>query len=62
MAAEDFSFFLQKASGCFYTIGAGNKEKGIIYPHHHPRFTFDEDAMEYGVNIFLHAAFKILNQ
>lgn len=25
-----------------------------------PRFNFDEDAMEYGVNIFLHAVQKIL--
>ncbi|MGK7379637.1 amidohydrolase [Planococcus sp. 1R117A] len=60
MGAEDFSAFQQEAASSFYTIGAGNKEKGIVYPHHHPRFTFDEDAMEYGVNIFVNAVFKFL--
>lgn len=60
MGAEDFSAFQQKAPSNYFLIGAGNKEKGIIYPHHHPRFTFDEDAMEYGVNIFINAVCKIL--
>ena len=60
MGAEDFSAFQQKEPSNYFLIGAGNKEKGITYPHHHPRFTFDEDAMEYGVNIFIHAVRKIL--
>ncbi|MFD4816634.1 M20 family metallopeptidase [Peribacillus butanolivorans] len=60
MAAEDFSAFQQKAPSSYFIIGAGNKEKGIVYPHHHPRFTFDEDAMEYGVKIFTNAVFKFL--
>ncbi|PEA54686.1 N-acyl-L-amino acid amidohydrolase [Bacillus pseudomycoides] len=53
MAGEDFSAFLQKAPGTFFFIGAGNEEKGIIYPHHHPRFTIDEDALPIGVSIFV---------
>lgn len=52
MAAEDFSSFQQKTPGCFLLIGAGNKEKGITFPHHHPRFTIDEDALAVGVGIF----------
>ena len=60
MGGEDFSAFLQKAPGSFFYVGAGNKEKGIIYPHHHPRFTIDEDALEIGVRLFVHAAFKLL--
>ncbi|UOF90983.1 M20 family metallopeptidase [Fodinisporobacter ferrooxydans] len=61
MGAEDFSAFLRKAPGCYFVIGAGNQEKGIVYPHHHPRFTIDEDALEYGVKIFVNAALKFLS-
>ncbi|WP_391117649.1 M20 family metallopeptidase [Psychrobacillus sp. L3] len=61
MVAEDFSAFSHVVPGAYFTIGAGNKEKGIVYPHHHPRFTFDEDAMEYGVNVFVNSAFKYLD-
>ncbi|WP_279663725.1 M20 family metallopeptidase [Ectobacillus ponti] len=60
MVGEDFSAFQQKAPGCFFYVGAGNQEKGITYPHHHPRFTIDEDALVIGVKTFLHAAFKFL--
>lgn len=60
MGAEDFSAFQQKAPSAYFLIGAGNEEKGIVYPHHHPRFDIDEDAMEYGVNIFVNAVFKFL--
>lgn len=60
MGSEDFSAFQQKAPGTYFYVGAGNKEKGIVYPHHHPRFTVDEDAFDYGVKMFLHAVFKLL--
>ncbi|MED4584785.1 M20 family metallopeptidase [Brevibacillus choshinensis] len=60
MGGEDFSAFMQKAPGCFFYVGAGNQEKGITYPHHHPRFTIDEDALEVGVKMFVYAAKKIV--
>jgi amidohydrolase len=60
MGGEDFSAFQQRVPGSFFYVGAGNKEKGIIYPHHHPRFTIDEDALEIGIRLFVHAAFKLL--
>ncbi|MEH7461330.1 M20 family metallopeptidase [Bacillus thuringiensis] len=60
MAGEDFSAFLQKAPGTFFFIGAGNEEKGIIYPHHHPRFTIDEDALPIGVSIFVSSVLNFM--
>ena len=60
MGGEDFSAFLQKAPGSFFYVGARNEEKGIIYPHHHPRFTIDEDALEMGVQMFVGATLKLL--
>lgn len=60
MGGEDFSAYQQKAPGCFFFVGAGNQAKGITYPHHHPRFTIDEDALEVGVKLFVHAASKVV--
>lgn len=61
MVGEDFSAFQQKAPGTFIFVGAGNEEKGIVYPHHHERFTVEEAALEKGVKLFVKAAFKFLN-
>jgi amidohydrolase len=61
MGGEDFSALQQKAPGTFFWVGARNEEKGITYPHHHPRFTIDEDALPYGVKMFLHATFRLMN-
>lgn len=60
MGGEDFSAFQQKAPGTFFHVGAGNEEKGIVYPHHHPRFTIDEGSLPIGVKAFVHLAFKLL--
>jgi amidohydrolase len=45
MAGEDFAYYLQKVPGCFMFVGAGNKDKGVWAPHHHPAFDIDEEAM-----------------
>lgn len=60
MGAEDFSAFMTKAPGTYFKIGARNEEEGIVYPHHHPKFSVDEEALQYGVNIFVNAVFKFL--
>lgn len=46
MGSEDFSFFSQKVPGLFVAIGAGNPQKGLVYPNHHPQFEIDEDCLE----------------
>ncbi|WP_042476156.1 amidohydrolase [Bacillus ndiopicus] len=60
MAADDFSAFLNCVPGTYFNIGAGNKEKGIVYPHHHPKFTIDEGALLIGMNVFLATTVKFL--
>lgn len=60
MVGEDFSYYQQKVPGCFMFIGVGNKDKGIIYPHHHPKFDMDEIALCYGVEVMAVAALKLL--
>ncbi|MGY3779669.1 M20 metallopeptidase family protein [Isobaculum melis] len=45
MGGEDFAYYLQAKPGSFFFVNAGNEEKGITYPHHHPKFDFDERAL-----------------
>ena len=40
-------------------IGARNVAKGIVHPHHHPHFDFDEDALLHGVQLFANAPFHL---
>ena len=53
MGGEDVSFFLQEVPGCYFFLGSANSEKGLTYPHHHPRFDFDETALSVGVETFV---------
>jgi amidohydrolase len=53
MGGEDMSFFLQEVPGCYFFLGSANPEKGLAYPHHHPRFDFDEAALGMGVEMFV---------
>ncbi|MDZ5606341.1 M20 family metallopeptidase [Bacillus pseudomycoides] len=62
MSGEDFSAFSDEVPGCFIFVGAGNQNKGIIYPHHHPRFSIDEDALEIGVELFVQSSFRLLEE
>jgi metal-dependent amidase/aminoacylase/carboxypeptidase family protein len=57
---EDFSAYQQATPGTFVFVGAGYEEKGIAYPHHHSRFTVNEDALENGVKMFVNMTFRLL--
>ncbi|BAY60943.1 N-acyl-L-amino acid amidohydrolase [Calothrix brevissima NIES-22] len=61
MGGEDMSFFLQEVPGCYFFLGSANPEKDLAYPHHHPRFDFDETALPMGVEIFIRFVEKFLN-
>jgi amidohydrolase len=61
MGSEDFSAFQHEVPGSFLSVGARNEERGMIYPHHHPRFAIDEDALEHGVRMFVYATFGLLD-
>ncbi len=60
MGAEDFSYYLQKVSGAFLALGIKNEGKGIIYPHHHPKFDVDEDVLHLGTAMEVALAFEFL--
>lgn len=60
--SDDMAHFLNVAPGCYFIVGAHNEEKGAAYPHHHPRFNIDEDAMALGVEVLTRAALRFLEQ
>lgn len=59
--SDDMAYFLQAVPGCYFIVGANNAEKGASYPHHHPRFNVDEDAMPIGVEVLTRAALEFLS-
>ena len=61
LAGEDFSEFSKEIPSTFYFVGVGNKEKGTDYPHHHPKFDIDEDALATGVEMHVRAALDYLS-
>ena len=58
MGGEDMSFFLQEVPGCYFFLGSANPDRGLAFPHHHPRFDFDETALGMGVEIFVRCVEK----
>ncbi len=51
MASEDMACFLERVPGTYFFVGSANPERGLDFPHHHPRFDFDEDALPLGVGL-----------
>ncbi|HEY9809484.1 MAG TPA: M20 family metallopeptidase [Halomicronema sp.] len=58
MGGEDMSFFLEEVPGCYFFLGSANLSMDLVYPHHHPRFDFDETALGMGVEIFVRCVEK----
>lgn len=55
MAAEDMSYFLNAVPGTFFFIGSANPDRGLDFPHHHPRFDFDEAALLLAIELLAEA-------
>ncbi len=60
MGAEDFAFYLQKAQGAFVILGIRNESRGVVYPHHHPRFDVDEEVLWKGTALYALLAYDYL--
>lgn len=61
MGGEDFSEYLKVLPGALFFIGAGNKEKGIVNPHHHPCFNIDETALANGTEALVWSSLGLLD-
>jgi amidohydrolase len=56
MIAEDFAYYGRSAPACFYFLGTGNPEKGIVAPLHNPRFDIDEGALAVSTGLMAYLA------
>ncbi|MBB6449974.1 amidohydrolase [Geomicrobium halophilum] len=45
LGGEDFAFYLEERPGVFFHVGGRTDDKNTHFPHHHPRFNFDEEAL-----------------
>ncbi|MFF2176580.1 M20 family metallopeptidase [Lysinibacillus sp. NPDC058147] len=60
LGAEDFAYYLQEKPGNFFYVGAHNEDPNTQYPHHHPKFDFDERALLNTGEVFLKIASHFL--
>ncbi len=61
MGGEDMACYFEKAPGCFVFIGSQNEDRGLVEPHHSPRFDFDERALSIGCEFLLQVAAEALS-
>jgi amidohydrolase len=52
--AEDFSYYVKEKTGAF--IDVGMKSDKSQYPHHHPRFDIDEEAISTAIELMIQLA------
>lgn len=62
MAGEDFSLYSQKTKAVFAFVGTKNENKLECFPHHHPKFDIDEDALAISSGLYAQFAIDYLNQ
>lgn len=54
MGAEDFSYYLKEKTGAF--INVGMQSEISAFPHHHPKFDIDENAIPTGIELLIQLA------
>ena len=58
MSSEDFSYYGQIVSGCYFRIGVRNEEKGIVHSVHNSKFDIDHEALKTGMQMMVLACLK----
>ena len=59
MGGEDFSFFAEKAPGCFFWLGGATPDEPKRL-HHHPRFDVDERCLPLGAALLAETTVRYL--
>ncbi|PIC63956.1 N-acyl-L-amino acid amidohydrolase [Sporosarcina sp. P13] len=62
LGGEDFSAFSNIVPGCYIGVGAMQKRDDVFYPHHHPRFEINEQALKIGISYFVSTAIFLTSQ
>lgn len=58
--SEDFAYFSQEVPSIMLALAGGKAADGHTFPQHHPRVTFDENALSYGSAAFAWNAIRWL--
>lgn len=58
--SEDFAYISHEVPSVMVALGAGEKGKGYDYPLHHPKASFDENALWIGSAIYAQTAIEWL--
>lgn len=60
--SEDFAYVSHEVPSAMLALAAGTPEKGYIYPQHHPKVMFDEDALSSGSAVYAYTALRWLQE
>ncbi len=60
--AEDFAYISHEIPTVMIGLAAGEKGKGYLYPLHHPKARFDEEALPFGAALFAGVAMEYLKK
>lgn len=58
--SEDFAYVSEKVPSVMVSITAGEKEKGYLFPVHHPKATFDESVLPIGAAVYAVNALRLM--
>ena len=61
MGGEDMAVYFERVPGCFVFVGSANPARGLVEPHHSPRFDFDEEALAIGCAFLVESAVEALS-
>ena len=59
--SEDFAYVSHAIPTVMFALAAGSPADGYQYPLHHPKVTFDDEALCYGSAVHAYVAWKWLN-
>ncbi len=60
MISEDMAYMMEQVSGVFMLVGGANPAERLDYPHHHPKFDFDERALVWASALMALAASELM--
>jgi amidohydrolase len=58
--SDDFAFVTERVPGLTVSIGAGSPGEGYLFPVHHPRVRFNEQALPIGAAVYANMAIEWL--
>ena len=62
VGSEDFAYISHQVPSVMVALASGNAQNGFSYPLHHPKGTFDENALAIGSSIYAYSAMRWLEE